>query len=98
MFRGKVVNFPTGCTLSLSLFLFSVPVIIPAIDNLISELLQFRWCNGEGEEVEEDVEEAEKERRCCGVVESCTRGRIPYTFLEFISEKWNWHIGIVLTV
>lgn len=48
MFRGKVVNFPTGCTLSLSLFLFSVPVIIPAIDNLISELLQFRWCNGEG--------------------------------------------------
>ena len=42
-----------------------------------------------GEEVEEDVEEAEKERRCCGVVESCTRGRIPYTFLEFISEKWN---------
>ena len=89
MFRGKVVNFPTGCTLSLSLFLFSVPVIIPAIDNLISELLQFRWCNGGGEEVEEDVEEAEKERRCCGVVESCTRGRIPYTFLKFISEKWN---------
>lgn len=42
-----------------------------------------------GEEVEEDVEEAEKERRCCGVVESCTRGRILYTFLEFISEKWN---------
>lgn len=47
MFRGKVVNFPTGCTLSLSLF-FSFQVIIPAIDNLISELLQFRWCNGEG--------------------------------------------------
>ena len=45
MFRGKVVNFPTDCTLSLSLSLslFSVPVIIPAIDNLISELLQFRW-------------------------------------------------------
>lgn len=47
MFRGKVVNFPTGCTPSLSLF-FSFQVIIPAIDNLISELLQFRWCNGEG--------------------------------------------------
>lgn len=44
---------------------------------------------GAMEKEEEDVEEAEEERRCCGVVENGTRGRIPYTFLEFISEKWN---------
>lgn len=34
----KVVNFPSGCTLE--------PVIIPTIDNLISELFQFRRCAG----------------------------------------------------